>query len=207
MIPAGPREILHLLSEVASVRFRAALPGGAHQDHREARVERHRHQRGLPKTRNTFDAHAVRVHRRVGFQIVESAGSAPPPRPQRAPVLRLSCLSLIGQTDDALRQACAVVRLNAARIKQSVTPSSGDQLFHRRWIGAQHRLQFGTAGEHVRHPLQKRRAAEHHHHGYWPFRVGWRHQCHIDVHTDRRAQRVVRVPGQMLLSYRKNPCP
>ena len=89
VILAGPCEILHFLSEIASVRFGATFPGGTHQHNSKASIERHGHERSLSITRDAFDANVLRVHAFVRLQIVETARSAPCPRPQRAPVLRL----------------------------------------------------------------------------------------------------------------------
>ena len=57
-----PGEILHRLSPIAAMQFGAAFAGRADQNHGEARVERHGHQRGLAVARNAFDADVLGVH-------------------------------------------------------------------------------------------------------------------------------------------------
>ena len=104
MIPAGPREILHLFSEIASMWFDATFPGGAHQHGSKASIEGHGHERGLSITRHAFDANALRINALVRLQIVKTARGTPAPRPQRTPVLRLSSLTLICKANDPLRQ-------------------------------------------------------------------------------------------------------
>ena len=73
VIPAGAGEVFDGFSEVAAMRLDAALARGADQDHRESLVEGHGDQRGLTVARDALDAHLLRVHRSVGFEIIQSA--------------------------------------------------------------------------------------------------------------------------------------
>src|ERR1039458_5955612 len=50
---------------------------------------------------NAFDADVFGVHRRIGFQIVQSPAGAPGPGSQSAPVIGLAGLALVDQADDA----------------------------------------------------------------------------------------------------------
>ena len=92
----------------------AALARGADIGDREALVVRHGDQGRLAIARVAFDADLPGVHGLVGFEIIERAAGAPGPGAQRAPIVGLARLAFVAQADDALRQARAVVGLNAA---------------------------------------------------------------------------------------------
>ena len=80
-------------------------------------------ERRLAVARDAFDADALGVDGRIGLEIVEPAGRAPGPGAQRAPIVGLSRLALVGQADDPARQPGAVVGLNAGRARSSRSPS------------------------------------------------------------------------------------
>ena len=193
MIGSRAGEVLNCFAEIASVRFGTTFPGGTDQHDRKARIKRHGHQRGLPKTRDAFNADALGVYCLVGFEIVETARGTPGPRPQRTPILRLAKLALVCQTDDAFPEARAIVCLNAARVDERVTPAVSDQLLGSGRIGPHHRLQFRLLGHHLGHALQEGLTAEHHHDGHRTVRIARRDQSHLDVHADRRIRRVIHV--------------
>ena len=117
-------------------------------------VERHRDERRLAVARHAFDADLLRVDGLVGLEIVEAARRAPRPRAQRAPVVRLARLALVDEADDALRQAGAVVGLNAAGIERREAPAVGDELLRRRRVAAP------AAAERNAEAATARRAAE-----------------------------------------------
>ena len=95
VILARAGEVLDRLAPIAAMQLGAAFAGRPDQHHREARIERHRHQRRLAVARNAFDADLLGVDGFLGFEIIEAARRAPCPRPQRAPVVRLARLSFI----------------------------------------------------------------------------------------------------------------
>ena len=90
VVLAGAGEVLDGFAEIAAMQLGAALAGGADQHHREALVERHRHERRLAVARHAFDADLLRVDGLVGFEVVEAARGAPRPGAQRAPVVGLA---------------------------------------------------------------------------------------------------------------------
>ena len=128
VVLAGAGEVLDRLAEVAAVQLRAAFAGRADEHHGEARIERHRHERRLAVARDAFDADALRVHAAIGLEIVERARRAPRPGSQRAPIVRLARLALVGQADDPLRQPRAVVGLHAGGTEEDESPSVDDEL-------------------------------------------------------------------------------
>ena len=75
-----------------------------------------------------FDADMVCIDCRVGLQVVECSPGSPSPGTQRAPILRLARLAVIGEADDTAGQSGAVIGLNAGRIEQREAPAIGDQL-------------------------------------------------------------------------------
>src|SRR5207302_9359251 len=101
------REVFNLLAEITSVRFGAAFSGGTDQHDRKARIKRHGHECSLAKTRHSFNAGTLCVYGFIGFEIVETTRGTPSPRPQRTPIVGFARLALVGQTDDAFRQARA----------------------------------------------------------------------------------------------------
>src|SRR5258708_6972963 len=70
----------------------------------------------------------LRIDRRIGFEVIESATCAPCPGAQCAPVLRLSRLSFVYESDNAARETGTVIGLNAGRIEHYKAPSGGNQL-------------------------------------------------------------------------------
>src|SRR5262245_65710690 len=123
MVFAGAREVFYQFAEIAAGEVRAALPGRADKADGETLVVGHRDQRGFPITRKPLDADLFGVHRFVGLEIIERAARAPGPGAQRPPVIWLARLALVAQADDALRQTCAVVGLNAGRNDDGVAPA------------------------------------------------------------------------------------
>ena len=191
VVLAGAGEVLDRFAPVAAMQLGAAFAGRSDQHDREARVERHRDERGLAVARDAFDADLLRVDRLVGLEIVETARRAPGPGAQRAPVVRLARLALVDQADDALRQARAVVGLDAAGVERRVAPAVGDQLLGRRRIAARRWCDAGPPGPPPRPggrriARQRAAAAEHDHHRHRALGVGRRDERHLDVDGDRR---------------------
>ena len=134
-------------------------------------------------------------------RVVEAARRAPGPRAQRAPVVRLARLALVDQADDALRQARAVVGLDAGRIDRRVAPAGGDQLLGRGRIAAGGRRR--TPGRARRRPAgggspgSSRPPPNIIITGTGPWRRR-RDQRHLDVDVDRGIRRVVHVADSCL---------
>src|SRR6187549_2587543 len=80
-----------------------------------------------------LDADPLRVHRLVGFKVVEEAAGAPSPGGERAPVVQRARLALVHEADDARRQPGAAVGLHAPGIQVRVAPSLGEELLLPRW--------------------------------------------------------------------------
>src|SRR5688572_8140547 len=93
----------------------------------EAGIEGHGDERRLAEARDAFDADAPRVDRPVRLEVIERTTRAPRPRTQRSPVIGLPRLTFVDEADDALRQAGAVVCLDAAWIQKRVSPTRRDQ--------------------------------------------------------------------------------
>src|SRR5207248_2909194 len=70
----------------------------------------------------------LRVHGFVGLEIIEGAAGAPGPGTQRSPIIQLARLALVHQTDDAARQAGAIVCLNAGGSDDGIAPAFGQNL-------------------------------------------------------------------------------
>ncbi len=77
----------------------------------------------------------------VGLEVIERARCAPAPGAQRAPVVGLARLALVGEADDALGEAGAIVGLHAARIQIGVAPAGIDELLGGRRIARRGRRQ------------------------------------------------------------------
>ena len=212
VIFAGAGQILDRFAPVAAMQLGAAFARRADQHHREARVERHRHQRGFAVARDAFDADLFRIHGLVGFQIIEAARSAPAPGAQRAPIVGLARLAFVDQTDDALGQTGAVVRLDAAGIDGGEAPAVGDQLFGRGRVGIRGAAADGaprpgapaTRREYRRGEgdLRNGAAAEHHHHRHRSLGVGGHDQRHLNIDLDIGIGGIVHVPDELLADHR-----
>ena len=203
MIFAGAGQVLDSFAPVASMKLGSALTGGTDQDHRETRIECHRHQGGFAITRDTFDADLFRIHGLVGFEIVEAARSAPSPGPQRAPVVRLTGLALVDQADDAFGQTGAVVGLNAAGVDGGESPAIGDELlgaggsaFGGGEPAGARRAPRGIPAREMQ--LGNGAAAEHHHHRHGTLRVGGDHQRHLNIDLYVRVRRIVDMAEKLL---------
>ena len=189
VVRAGTSEVLHRLAEVASVRLGAPFAGRPHQHEREARLEGHGDEGGLAVARDSFDPHALGVDRGQRLEVVERAGCAPGPRPQRPPLLGRPAVALVGEADDALGQTGAVVGLDAGGAERHVTPASGDEL-----------LGGGRSGGllEAREPRQRLAGhvapAEHHQDRNRSFGIHGHDDRHLDVHRDRGVGGVVDVP-------------
>src|SRR5207249_4758957 len=110
----GAREILHRLAPVAAMELRSALTGRADQHDSAAGVESHGDESRLAVARYTFNSDLLSIDCFIRFQVIEAARSAPGPRLERAPVIRLSGLPFVHQSDDALPQTGAIVGLDAS---------------------------------------------------------------------------------------------
>ncbi len=69
----------------------------------------------LAVARMAFDADLFGIDGFVGLEVIERAARAPGPGAKGAPIVGLARLALVHEADDALRQAGAVVGLNAGR--------------------------------------------------------------------------------------------
>src|SRR5439155_25149228 len=116
-------DVFHQLAPIAAVQLDATFAGGADKGYGQARVIRHGHDRSLAIARVALQAESLGVHGFIGLKLIQSAAGAPGPSPQGAPIVQLAWLALVDQTDDALRQALAVVRLHAAGRQAGVAPT------------------------------------------------------------------------------------
>src|SRR6185369_2652023 len=112
----------------------------------------------FPVARNAFDADALRIYGGNRLEIIQTTSRAPCPRAQRTPVVRLASLALVHQSDNALGQTLAIIRLNAAGIDGCVSPTRGDQLQRRgkMAIASDRRWRVGRSW------LRQAATAEHH---------------------------------------------
>ena len=92
------------------------------QGEREASIESHCDQRGFSESRDALNAHVFRVDHRISLEVIESARCTPGPGAQSTPLVRLSRLSMVHQSDDAARESGAIIRLRAGRIEECVAP-------------------------------------------------------------------------------------
>ncbi len=83
---------------------------------------------GLAIPRVAFDADLFRIHILVGFKIVKAAARTPCPRLQSTPIIELARLALVGQADDSLRQARAIVGLHTGRDVFGIAPAPRQHL-------------------------------------------------------------------------------
>src|SRR5258706_4796422 len=127
------------------MELRSALTGRTDQHDSEARVERHRDQSRLAVPRYTFNSDVLRIDCFIRFEVIQAARSAPGPRAESAPVIRLAGLGLVHQPDDALGQTGPIVRLDASWIDGDHGPSIRDELFDRRRIATQRRTAWAAA--------------------------------------------------------------
>ena len=73
MIFTRAGDIRHSLTPITAVKFRTGFTRGTNIRNGETWVVRHCHERGLAKTRVTFEANPAGVHRLVGFKIIQRA--------------------------------------------------------------------------------------------------------------------------------------
>ena len=178
------------------MELRPAFPGRSHQDHGEAGLKCHGHQRGFAVPGDPFNPHVPGVHRRVRFQVIQAPRGAPGPGAQRAPILRLARLPVIDQANDPLGQPRAVIGLDTAGINGRVSPPGGNQLLGGRWItrAGAWSAPPGTAAPGARespHP-------EHHQHRHGRFGLRRCHQRHLDFDFDLGETRVVHSAHELL---------
>src|SRR6478736_431177 len=64
----------------------------------------------------------------IRLKVVQSARGSPRPGSQCAPVLRLSWLPFVDQTDDSARDSCSIIGLDAGGIEECESPTSRNQL-------------------------------------------------------------------------------
>src|SRR6266568_8280384 len=206
MVSARASEVFHQLAENVAMKLGATFAGRADEADGEAPVVSHRHKRGFAVTRQAFDADLFSVHCLVGFEIVERTARAPRPRAQRAPVIRLARLAFVAKTDDAARQARAVVGLNTRRNENCVTPAFGEHLLLPRRAAACDKRSAAKsicASGKIRAATKTAKRSEtaeakFHHHRHGRSRVGRRGQRHLNVHADLRIGRVVSVTNELL---------
>ena len=189
VVLARPRQILDLLAEGAAEQLRPAGARRPDEADGEARLVRHRHERGLPVAREPLDAHARAVDRRVGLEVVDGAAGAPGPRPERAPVFEPARLAVVGEANDAPRQPRAVVGLDARGDELGVAPALLEEPLPPRRLGLRRRLERRVR----RRPPP---VVDHDRDG--PVGVGWRHDRQVDRDLDGRIRRVVDAARQCL---------
>src|SRR6516164_4715385 len=119
-------QIFDCFSPVAAMQLGTSFTRGTNKDYSESGVVCHCHQRGFTVSRYAFDPYSFGIDRLVRLQVIQSARGSPRPCAKRTPIVRLPRLAFIDESDNALRQAGAVVGLNTSRIDRCVTPTIGN---------------------------------------------------------------------------------
>src|SRR5215472_13911753 len=128
MISTAGGEILDLFAEFAAKNLGPAFARGANEADGETGFVGHGNQSGFSVARKPFDTDLLGVNGFVRFKIIECATGGPGPSAQRAPIVDLARLALVHKADDALRQALAVIGLDAGGNEDGIAPSFGNQL-------------------------------------------------------------------------------
>ncbi len=110
-------------------------------------------------------------------------------------------MALVDQTDDALGQASAIVRLDAGRVDRGVPPAIRNELLGGRWIRTRAESPRGR-WEGARRRGHAGASTEHHHHRHRLVRVGRRHEGHPDVDGDVRVCGVVDRADELAAHHR-----
>ena len=104
-----------------------------------------------------LEADPLGIHGFVALKIIQRTARAPGPRAQYAPIIGLTRLTLVDQTDNALRQALSVIGLNAACRELRVAPPFRQNLL----------LPCGTRGCGFRSARGSWSRTEFHNHRHW----------------------------------------
>ena len=123
MVFAGGGDVLKLLAEVAAGEVGSAGAGGVDVGDGEAGVVGHGYQGGLAEAGVALDGDVVGVDGGVGGEVVQQARASPGPCAEYSPVVELAGLPVIGEADDALGKAGAVVGLDGGGLEQRVAPA------------------------------------------------------------------------------------
>src|SRR6188768_338042 len=100
----------------------AAFAGGADQGDGKALIEGHRDERRLAEAGDSLDPDFLRIDRSIALEVIEATTRPPGPCTERAPIIRLTRLGFVHESDDSLPQPSAVVCLNAAGSDDGVAP-------------------------------------------------------------------------------------